>query len=417
MGKTTDSKTTNTQYSLDPQQTAVRNAATAQYMPGGQLPQGHASVAPLSTPTLQAFGATEANYGAQQPTMDYAKDLTAGSAGPAGQVQGSSDGWTTGADGQAHYQGFNAGVNRYLDSSSPFTTGVIDQSVHDLGYARDRANLSTDNDSVAKGSFGGTRQAVRNALNDKDYANAVGKVTSDERLAGYTAATGQYNTGFDQGGKALTYNTGVAQANRTAAAGAGKQLGDQAGQNQLLTGNDINALGNVGGKIETQDQAARDAAATNANYGLTVASSLEGLGPPPNSTANTDSKVSSGSIWGSIGGAAAQGAAGTLMLSDERAKTGVESADPHDSLAEIRKLKPKKFEYTDFAQAHAGAPSGARTGFMAQDMERATGKPAPQGAAGFKSIDTQQHLMRLTQAVQALDEQMRGKYTGKRKAA
>lgn len=406
MGKTTDTKQTDTQYKLDPTQERIRQSAIDQYMPNGQLPQGKASVSPFSVPTEQAFAATEANFGAQQPTMDAAKGMTAGASGGAGQFQGAPDGWTTGPDGQAHYQSFDEGVNKYMN---PFTNDVVNQSIHDLGYARDRADLTTDNDSVAKGSFGGTRQAVRGSLNDKDYVNAVGKVSSDERQAGFKGATDQYNQQFTQGQQALGYNTGVSQANRAALLSSGKQLGDQAAQDQQITGNDINALGAVGGQIEAKDQAARDAEVANQNYGLSVASSLEGLGPPPSSTAHTDNSVSSGSIWGSVGAAAAQGAGTAVMMSDERAKTNVSDADPHDALAEIRKLAPKKFEYTDFAKTHAGAPEGPRTGFMAQDAERASGQPAPVGPGGFKHVDIAQHLGKLTQAVQALDQKMRGK--------
>lgn len=409
MGKTTDSKSSTTNYTLSPEQQRIMQSATEQYMPNGQLPQGHASVAEFSDPTLEAFTGTLANYGAQQPTMDAAKGMTAASAGPAGQFQGAPDGWTTGPDGQAHYQDYQTGVNKYLSASSPFTTGVIDQSVNDLNYARGRADLSTDNDTVSKNSFGGTRQAVRDSLNDKDYANAAAKTSSDQRLAGFNAAEGQYNTGFNQGETALNYNTGVSQANRAAVGTAGKQLGDQAAQNQTITGNDINALGNVGGQIEAKDQATRDAEVSNQNYGLQVASALEGLGPPPSSTTNSSNAVSSGSIWGSIGGAAASGAASAAMLSDERAKINVGAADPEDSLSEIRKLAPKKFEYTSFAKAHAGAPGGERTGFMAQDLEKATGKPAPVGPGGFKHVDVAEHLGRLTAAVAALDQKMRGR--------
>lgn len=406
MGKTTDSRDTNTQYRLDPTQERIRQSAIDQYMPNGQLPQGHASVADFSTPSLQAFGATEANFGAQQPTMDAAKGMTMASAGHAGQFQGAPDGWTTGPDGQAHYQDFQTGVDKYM---SPFTDSVINRGIEDLNYARGRAELGSNNDSVAKGSFGGTRQAVRSGINDRSYGDAAERLITGNRAAGFDKAVDQYNTGFGQGQTALNYNTGVSQADRAAVGQAGQQLGNQAEQNQRITGNDINALGAVGGTIEARDQQQRDADAANQNYGLQVASSLTGLGPPPSSTARTDNSVSSGSIWGSIGSAAAQGAASAVMLSDEHAKTNVTEADPHDALAEIRKLAPKKFEYTSFAKAHAGAPGGLRTGFMAQDLEKATGEPAPRGAGGLKQVDMAEHLGRLTAAVHALDEKMRKK--------
>jgi hypothetical protein len=136
------------------------------------------------------------------------------------------------------------------------------------------------------------------------------------------------------------------------------------------------------------------------------------MAPPPSSTTNTKTK-SGGSIWGTVGSAAAQMAAS--MMSDERAKKGVEDADPEDALAQIRKLIPKSFEYTPLAQG-VGAPGGRRTGFMAQDLEKATGKTAPTGPGGFKGVDVHEHIGRLTQAVQALDAQIQERYKH-RKAA
>ncbi len=405
MGKTTESRNQNTQYQLSPGQQRIMDSATAQYMPGGVLPQGHASTAPFSDPSLQAFSATEANYGAQQPTMDAAKSLTAASAGPAGQEQGPADGWGTNPDGTAQYQDFATGVSKYMN---PFVGDVINNGLGFLDTARQRQNLSTNNDSVAKGSFGGTRQAVRNSLDDQSYAAQGEKLISDNLNSGYDKAVGQYNTGFGQGEQALAANTGIEQGNRAAVGAAGKQLGDQAQQNQMITGNDINALGSVGGQIEAKDQAARDAEANNYGYGLTVASALEGLGPPPSSTSQSSTSVPSGVIWGNIGASAAGAAAGALARSDEQSKTRVEEADPHDALREIRKLAPKKFEYTQHAQA-TGSPAGRRTGFMAQDLEKATGRQAPRDATGYKAVDVADHLGRLTQAVQALDAKMRSK--------
>jgi Chaperone of endosialidase len=432
LGKTTGGSTSTTTYQLSPQQQQIMQGAMGQYMPNGQLPSsapqfdyntngglqtsGSNFVAPFSTPTLQAFGATEASYGAQQPTMDAAKGLTAMSAGPAGQTQGGPDGWSTNANGQAQYQDYSTGVGKYM---SPFVSGVIDTGLGFLDTARQRANMATDSDSISKGSFGGTRQAVRDSLDDTAFAAQAQNLISSNLQSGFTAAQNQYNTGFGQGQQALQYNTGIDQANRAALGAAGLQLGNQAQQNQQITGNDINALGNVGSQIQSEDQAQRDAARAaqlqDNTWGLQVASSLEGLGPPPSSTTNTNQNVSSGSIWGSLGSAAASGLGAMAMASDERVKTDIKDASPEDSLAEIRKLIPKSFKYAPAAQASLGVPGGRRTGFMAQDLERATGKPAPE-MGGVKHVDLHEHIGRLTAAVHALDAKMQGKY-GSRKAA
>lgn len=431
MGKSSGSTSSTTTYQLSPEQQQIMKGAMGQFMPNGQLPssaptfnyndnpelqgQGQNFVAPFSTPTQQAFAATEANYGAQQPTMDASKGATVAGGQHAGQFQGAPDGWTTNpSTGQAQYQDYATGIQKY---TNPYTNDVINTGLGFLDTARQRADLTTNNDSVAKGSFGGTRQAVRNSLNDTSYAAQAQNLITGNLNTGYQNAQGQYNTGFGQGQQALGYNTGVAQGDRAAQLASGKQLGDQAAQNQAITGNDINALGAVGSQIQGEDQAQRDAARAaqmqNNTYGLSVASSLEGLGPPPSSTTNSKQSVSGSSIWGTLGSSALTGAG--ALLSDERAKTNVETADPNDSLAEIRKLKPKRYEYTDLAQAH-GAPAGSRLGFMAQDLEKATGKAAPKVGPGFKGVDIAEHIGRLTAAVNALDHKVT-RYSGKRQAA
>lgn len=439
MGKTAEKQTntSSTQYSLTPMQQQIQAAAAAKFMPNGQLPtsspefnyndspelqnRGANFVAPFSDPSLQAFQQTYANYGAERPTMDAAKGKTWQGGQAAGQFQGAPDGWTTNPwTGQAEYQDYATGVQRYM---SPFISGVIGQGLTDLDFARQKAVNATNNDTVSKGSFGGTRQAVRQGENDRDYATAAERLITGNLQKGYESAQGQYNTGFTQGQQALGYNTGVEQANRAAALASGKQLGDQALQSQQLTGNDINALRNVGVAIEDKDQAQRDAARASQlqdeTWGLNIAQMLWGLNPPPSSTTNSTSQkvIPSSSIWGTIGASAAQGAAAAAMMpSDERAKGKVEDADPHDALAEIRKLVPKTYDYTADAK-RLGAPEGRRTGFMAQDLERATGKKAPHWAGGYKGVDIMEHVGRLTQAVQALDIEMRERYGGKRKAA
>lgn len=424
MGKTTESKNTQTQYSLSPEQRQIMQSAMKRYLPNGELPtsaptfdwnanpelraSGANFISPFSGQSQQAFDATAEGFGAHKPTMDVAKGMTMASAGPAGQFQGAPDGWSTDDQGNAVYQDFATGVERY---SSPFTKAVIDRGIKDLNYARERADVATNNDSVAKGSFGGTRQAVRGAINDRSYGDAAERLITTNRQAGFDRAVDQYNQGFGQGQQALNYNLGKSQSDRDAVARAGTTMAGMAETNQRLLGNDINAMRTVGQTIEDKDQAMRDAARAaqlqDDTYGLGIASTVAGLGPPPSSTTNTENRVSSSSIWNSIGAAAAAGGTQALMMSDEDAKEGMRDADPEDALAQLRKLKPKRFEYTDVAQMH-GAPEGRRTGFTAQDMEKATGEAAPMGPGGFKHVDMPDLLGRLVHAVQALDAKVRG---------
>jgi len=429
MGKGGGSQTSTTTYTMSPEHRKILEGAMGRYMPDGQLPdstpafdfdnnpalqaRGEHFVEGFSGDTQDAFQATRNRFGQTAGTIQEAQDYTRAGGQGAGMFQGAPDGWSVGDDGVARYQSFEEGVQKYMN---PYTRDVVDAAQNDLAYARDRLGVNIDNDTVGRDSFGGTRSAVRQAVGDRGYYDAVGRTTAGLRKEGFDSAVGQYNRGFDQGQTALNYNTGIEQADRAAQLAAGRQLSDQATQEQGAWGNDINALGTIGGMQEDRGQRVRDASRANQmedeNRGLEIAQSLIGMAPPPSSTTNTKTK-SGGSIWGTVGSAAAQMAAS--MMSDERAKKGVEDADPEDALAQIRKLIPKSFEYTPLAQG-VGAPGGRRTGFMAQDLEKATGKTAPTGPGGFKGVDVHEHIGRLTQAVQALDAQMQERYKH-RKAA
>lgn len=436
MGKNTDKQTSTTKYEQSPEQRQIMSSAMSKYMPGGTLKdapgfdfsdpgtqwQANQLVSPFSEPSLQAFQATADNYGAERPTMDAAKGLTWGASRNAGQFQGAPTGWTTDPEtGQAQYEDFDTGMSRYIGAGSQFDNAAVGRTIDDLDYTHQRANLTTADNTVKQGSFGGTREAVAKANNTKSFADAAERATSTLRLQGYDRALGQYNKGFDQGQQALNYNTGVDQANRTAELGAGKQLGDQAMMSQQLTGNDINALRAVGQQVEDKDQMGRDRALEFQRYvdtyGLSVAQMMMGLTPPPSSTTTSTKSVPSSSIWGTIGSTAAQAAATAAMSgSDERLKENVEDANPKDALAEIRKLVPKRFDYTAEAKG-LGAQEGRRTGFMAQDLEKATGEEAPHWAGGYKGFDHGEMIGKLVHAVHALDAELRERYGSKRKAA
>ena len=411
MGKTTDTQQSKTKYELDAGQQAIRDAVTKKYMPDGTLADGTASVAPFSQDSQDAFAKTRASQGVEQPTFDAAKGYTTAAAGTAGQQLGQAEGWTVGPDGKSTYQDFATGVAK---SQNPHEDAVVQRGLKDLEWARGRADLATADSTIQRGSFGGTRQGVREAIDRDTHAKSVERFVAGTRSQGFEGARNQYNIGFGQGTTTAAHNTGIEQADRAAKLASGKQLGDQALQNQAYRGNDINALRGVGQTIEDKDQAARDTAEANKYKGLDVASATASFGTPANSTTDSKKGVTGSSIWGTAAAAGANAAA--AYFSDESAKKNVEDADPNDALAEIRKLTPKTYEYTEDARDRVGVPAGRRTGFMAQDLEKATGAPAPE-AGGFKQIDVAEHIGRLTQAVQALDEQMRAKYGPRKKAA
>lgn len=115
-------------------------------------------------------------------------------------------------------------------------------------------------------------------------------------------------------------------------------------------------------------------------------------------------------LLGGMGGGAAGGLGGVLgalaFLSDEAAKINIKKKDPLEALEEIKGLNAITYEYTPEAQA-LGAPDGVRTGFTAQDLEKATGQELPE-IAGFKAVDIPDMIGRLTLALIGLDQKVDG---------
>lgn len=109
------------------------------------------------------------------------------------------------------------------------------------------------------------------------------------------------------------------------------------------------------------------------------------------------------------GGAAAGGGLGSVLgalafLSDEAAKTNIEKKDPLEALEEIKSLTPITYDYTPEAIA-LGAPEGRRTGFTAQDLEKATGEELKE-VGGFKTVDIPDMIGRLALALIGLDQKV-----------
>lgn len=113
-------------------------------------------------------------------------------------------------------------------------------------------------------------------------------------------------------------------------------------------------------------------------------------------------------LFGGGMGAAGGGLGGVLgalaFLSDEAAKTNIKEKDPLETLEEITSLKPITYEYTPEALALGAAP-GVRTGFTAQDLEKATGEKLPK-VGGFKTVDIPDMIGKLVLSVMGLDQKI-----------
>lgn len=424
MGK--GSQTTTVKNEQSPQQKAIMQAELNHYMPGGKFTDkptftnqqitdaGQNRVAGFNQDQLDAFQKTRDTAFQFEGDLNDSEQMARDAAGPTGQKEALGSGWSTDANGNAVYRDFDP-TNDVQSYMNPYTDDVINTSINDLKRANDIALQSNADAAVEAGAFGGSRHGVVDSLTNADYLRQVADTTSNLRYNGYntamTNALGQYNRGRDEGQEALTRNNQIDADNMKRLSDAADQIAKISQQRQDMTSKGIDALNNVGNIQQQHDQTVLDTGYDELMnqylWPAQLGQMLSGFTP---TASQTQTSNSGGSIWGSVGSAAlGTGLQAALMaMSDERAKENIEEADPDDSLAEIRKLAKNglyTYDYTDDAKAH-GAPDGRRTGFMAQDLEDATGEEAPEVAGGYKGYDISEMVGRLTHAVAALDKKV-----------
>jgi hypothetical protein len=98
------------------------------------------------------------------------------------------------------------------------------------------------------------------------------------------------------------------------------------------------------------------------------------------------------------------------MGSDERIKEDVHERDPEQVLGAFAEVRP--VEYTYKASAREAHPDitfeGRRRGFMAQDLERAFGRPSgPTLRDGTKTVDIPNLLGDVVAAITGLEKRTR----------
>lgn len=359
-------------------------------------------VAPLSADTYAAHQGVRDAIGKWQPGLDQARGYIQDSANPTGQkIDFQGGGWTTGADGRAAFNQNDA----YDQSYNQYTDQVVGNTLGRLSDTYDQQRLRDSDAAIKAGSFGGSRQGVQGALTNEMHQRAAAEAAASGYSSAHQSALDQAARLYGQGSQAVGANNALDEANaqrRLAAGGAMSSLEQLAGQ---FRAGDINAQAGVGSQLEAYEQARRNSVLEESQRQwwepLQVGQALGGMAAPLNSTTQTQSGG-----WGSaLMGA---GLKGLSLLSDKRAKEGIRNADPDKALAELRRLVPQTYSYKKDARA-LGAPAGERTGFMAQDVEKATGREAPQVGSGFKGVDVAEHIGRLTHALIALDRKVGGK--------
>lgn len=307
----------------------------------------------------------------------------------------------------ASFHDWNADtMQQYMN---PFQQEVIDRGLTDIDRQNQRSQIRDNDAAVSAGAFGGSRHGVKNALTNEAYSKNSGDFVANMRQAGYDKARGEYDSDRQFGFNQLMANNALDSADADRAMRGGAQFGQLAKTGQDLDARGIDALSGVGGMLRGYDQSLKDTGYNEMmdaeTWQAKLGQMMSGFAPPPAQTSTSSGNSGGGSIWGTIGGAAAQSIPwATIFASDENLKENVKTEDPNDSLAAIRKLKPVSYDYNDTGRA-MGTPEGRRTGFMAQDLERATGKPNPK-LGGYEMVDVGEQIGRLTHAVIALDNKV-----------
>ena len=420
------STTSTTEVKESPGAARFTNAAADTYAPPGNgikqftpydpsnaadLEAGSALTAGFNADQQRGFQGVRDNIGAWKPNLTTATTAAMGAAtGAIGQKQGLGTGWSTGADGTANFMDYNA---ENIDKlQNPYNQQVIDNGMKQLEMGRQRAVIGDAEAADGAGAFGGSRDGVQRGVTNTGFGVQEGNFLGNQLQSGFNNATQRYDALRGQGEAALGANQNVDQATTSTRLSGASQLAGLGAQQQQLAGTDNTQMQQVGGMEQQQSQNIINAGAAEKEkrfyQDATTAAIGKGLMPAPSSTTTSTNSVGSGAIFGSLGGAAASALPMLFGLSDETSKTNIKKIDPNDSLDEIRNLAKSgsySYEYKPEAQASMGAPSGKRTGFMAQDLEKATGKTAPK-SGGYKGYDITEHLGRLTHAIAALDQKV-----------
>lgn len=367
-------------------------------------------VAPRSQDTLDAHNIVRQGVGSWQPGLGQAKDAITSSLGPIGaKTNYSGAGWSSNPDGS---KSFDQGT-AYGQLYNQYTDQVLGNTLTRLQEQYGKDKIASNDAMMKAGAFGGSRHGIADVgLGDK-YLQNVAETSASAYQQAHESALTRAAESFTQGQGAQAYNAGIDATNAANQLAGGKALGDITKLEGEFRAGDVRALGALGADNEAYDQSRRDAVVNESNRRFFEVADLLGRLGGMTAPLQTQTTTQSGGMGSMIGGALLQGLG--AMFSDEDAKTKKREIDPEEALKQLRKLRSYEYEYTDDAKSH-GAPDGRRVGFMAQDLERATGRPSVEMPGGYKGVDMADQMGRLTHAVIAIDRKLQAAL-GKHKAA
>lgn len=124
--------------------------------------------------------------------------------------------------------GIGSAADRISAYQNPFTNEVIDRSMSDLERQRQITGTADAAKAVAAKAFGGSRQAVQNALTNEAYARQAGDMAANLRYQGFNTALGAAQQDVQQ-------QQQLAQALQGAGYGAIDAMGQSGSMQQQLS--------------------------------------------------------------------------------------------------------------------------------------------------------------------------------------
>ncbi len=148
-------------------------------------------------------------------------------------------------------QQVSAGQADLSQFQNPYQQQVVDQTINDLDRARQMAVGQTEDQAIASGAFGGSRQAIVEGETNRGFADRTAAAVGQLNQQGYNTAlqAAQNQQGMDMAAQ---------QANQSAGLDAGR-LQMLAGQGLLGAGQGMVGQGQQAAQMgQSQEQAMRD---------------------------------------------------------------------------------------------------------------------------------------------------------------
>jgi hypothetical protein len=149
---------------------------------------------------------------------------------------------------------------------NPYEQAVIDQSMADIQRQSDIQQRSLDAQAVGAGAFGGSRQGIQAAEQQRNTIDAQARTSANLRQTGYNQAQQQQLARAQAAGQAGFAGAGLMQSGAEQYGQLSRGLGDlglqQAKLGEAFQGlnlNDINTLSSFGGQEQQQRQSELDA--------------------------------------------------------------------------------------------------------------------------------------------------------------